>query len=225
MRRLDARRSDAPCRIFVWMVERGQDASDQPKAVRNIRVSLSQIYRHGQLRCVTLHVPRTFSSPTIWMIWNSNHGHFLAPELVYPSSRSAETNFVGIQPSTQATETQLPWTKNFANMDPHSAPGFLDERHELRFCSSPSIRLLGCAATPTNAQWDPFLESGNFAPRLRRQLSGNTNLKHSKTRGQPVSTTAGHPRTRSIERLSLLCAWPRIVLDLLWFSSGAQGWE
>ena len=158
----------------------GQETSDQPTAVRNVCICLSRIYRHGQLRCVTLHVPRPFSSPTIRMIRKSNHGPFLAPGFVHPSSRSAETNLVGIQPSTQATETQSPWTKKFGNMALHSAPGALDERHELRFCGNHSIRVLGCVATPTNAPYDPFLESGNFVPSPRRQLSGNTNLKQFK---------------------------------------------
>ena len=48
-------------------------------------------------------------------------------------------------------------------------------------------------------------------------------LNSPKPRSATVSTTAGHRRTRPIEHLSLLCARPRIVLDLLWFSSGAQG--
>ena len=72
---------------------------------------------------------------------------------------------------------------------------------------------MGC--DPTNEPWDPFWESGKLVPHPCRQLSDNTNPQMVQNHGQPVPTTTGHHQTDSIERLPLLCALPRIVLDLL----------
>jgi len=57
------------------------------------------------------------------------------------------TNPVGVQPSTQATETQLPSTRRFANMYLDFTPGGLVKEHGVRFCGSHSIRDLGWVVT------------------------------------------------------------------------------
>ena len=68
------------------------------------------------------------------------------------------TNPVGIQPFIQ-----LHLTRKFANMDLHFAlAGALAKRYGLRFCSSPSIRDLGCVATRrTRRSGVPFGSQGN----------------------------------------------------------------
>lgn len=147
---------------------------------------------------LTLHVPRLYSSPTTRVICKYNHG---LPELAHPSSRSAGpglTNSVGIQPSTQATETRPPSTRKFANMDLHFTPVALVRGHGLRFCGSPSILDMGYVTTRRTRHSIPFGGREIRATSDRRQLSGNANPPTPSNRGQPASTTTSRRHTRSI---------------------------